>query len=437
MVDTVIIKLHDLNKFPHLLLNLNRKKSYGISGQTQYTPNPSMTPIEVIMTSKADGSLMQVQKYDYVTYLPSHSSKIVVYLNHTDNYARINVSLPKLVYGHNVRHLYNDIPLPNPSDAYQSGWNGFIYGIEVLFSQLLESAPPWSQIEIERIDLCMNWLALDMQHSKHVLQSFMMNRRAYQRVNAPVYAQYQTTVFHKTDRYSFKVYHKGSEFLKHDFNKMYKQNKDVANKVLDIAQKTLRFEVSFRKPFISYIFHRNTIPLPLKAVIDSEDLNQAAQNLADEIFSILPNGMSIYQVIETAGLTSSWQDIKRTAKGVRKLVNRSPNFIIGCNTIFNLFGIAETQARFDLFVFKLLAERFQIFINDMGVNHEMLPKNTPDKIKKYAAMTSRFQDFELIQLGMYTPQVIKNYRSLHKKYLKQGTKFNSFNMEQFNEQWLF
>jgi len=58
----------------------------------------------------------------------------------------------------------------------------------------------------------------------------------------------------KTDRYYFKVYHKGAEFRKNDYKELSKKNRNSYDlkKMLQIADRTLRYEITYHSSYMFY-----------------------------------------------------------------------------------------------------------------------------------------------------------------------------------------
>jgi len=73
--------------------------------------------------------------------------------------------------------------------------------------------------------------------------------------------RYTSSLFYSTKRYSFKIYHKGTEFEKHDRKELAKNNvtKHSVDFLQNVADRINRYEVTFRKSMFDYIFNQRKL----------------------------------------------------------------------------------------------------------------------------------------------------------------------------------
>jgi II/X family phage/plasmid replication protein len=161
----------------------------------------------------------------------SFSHKINLFLNNNDIF--IELSLPKLAYGHNVYLLY-------PQDIK-------IYVIK-LYKRIIEifpNFPDYNNWELYRLDLCYCWKfeSIDELNTMiDVVQSFN-----YPKKKKYLYAN---SVMFVGNSYSVKFYNKYDEFFKHDFKFLSSNNIDLAYQTLFISENVLRFEVTLRHKWL-------------------------------------------------------------------------------------------------------------------------------------------------------------------------------------------
>lgn len=152
-------------------------------------------------------------------------------------------SIPKYEYGNNVEMLH-PIAIPEIlNDFYNE-----------LCKSLQENLPAVSEWVVYRLDLCYNWTF----ESKEKCQSLM---NFIQRIDLPrkkTY-RYDTSIMYKGTAYTIKFYLKGPEFLKHDFKDLIQINENKTHELMNWAYKILRFEVEFRKGYLTTLFGKNEV----------------------------------------------------------------------------------------------------------------------------------------------------------------------------------
>jgi hypothetical protein len=89
-----------------------------------------------------------------------------------------------------------------------------------------------------------------------------------------------------TKRYSFKIYHKGTEFTKHDKKELIKCNPtgESLDSLQDIADKILRYEVTFRKAQIDYLFEQAQLHDKYLRFVYDQDSHQTVRKNFPEYY---------------------------------------------------------------------------------------------------------------------------------------------------------
>ena len=189
------------------------------------------------------------------------------------------LSIPKYLYGHNIAQFLPDIDSTH-----------FDYGLDSDFNEVLKKSPKLlrqflrhffnnefagihineKQVEIIRLDFCYN----EIHDSKEdaLLKLEMQKKHYYKGSKVNKMHAYDTSFSWKTSSKYAKIYHKGEEYKKHDLRHhlqaneaAYKFKRQAAsyntkiktfdiNLLQSIADKTLRYELSFKSKDISIIF---------------------------------------------------------------------------------------------------------------------------------------------------------------------------------------
>ncbi|MEI8174991.1 MAG: phage/plasmid replication protein [bacterium] len=154
-------------------------------------------------------------------------------------------SLPKYKYGNNVEMIW-----PSEVLVILESFR------KELCEKIKEELPLLSEWIVYRLDLCYNWTF----ESKEKCQSLM---NFIQRIDYPrkKVHRYETSVMYIGSAYTIKFYLKGDEFLKNSFKESLKVNEEKTYKLLDWANKILRFEVEFRKNYLQSVFGKKKVKI--------------------------------------------------------------------------------------------------------------------------------------------------------------------------------
>ncbi len=266
MIDTIVLRVHDLRKYKNLIDVLQKQTA------------ASQTKVKTISEVDSEGNtiLKRVREVDVTVFGDSgnhlvlnHRSTRRIASSHYNiaymvawekDYLEINLSIPKYLYGTNVLQF---VPYFD-----QSSLN--IYRMLMEFCQkfikdwtTVQEISPYD-VEINRIDFCYNQIFSNERDCRvylnQIKQKITSMYRKDMNNNIPAYSNSTT---YKTKRFSFKVYHKGDEFAKNDRKKLLNlQDKEkvfIPYNLTDlqaIADKTLRYESTYRNSFINYLFSR-------------------------------------------------------------------------------------------------------------------------------------------------------------------------------------
>ncbi|UAY54787.1 phage/plasmid replication domain-containing protein [Arachidicoccus terrestris] len=259
MIDTIIFKIHNLQKkYPQLYEQLyapSRKKNTVLEAVADEDTGEILK--NSFLHSYVFHDTNRVLPVSYRSVLPNNSYHYSVSfrVNSTEDFAEFNFSVPKYLYGQNVQQF---ISLAEQSSRVT--YSLLLKFLVDFFDQNFSlQRPDFSDIEISRIDLCYNQffnskedalLYLDYQKKLHQTKAKSDKNRC---------RTYGTSIMYTTRRYSFKIYHKGTEFEKHDKRAIVKE-KNKRNLDLEYFQRQadciLRYEMTFRNSQINYLFER-------------------------------------------------------------------------------------------------------------------------------------------------------------------------------------
>lgn len=157
-----------------------------------------------------------------------------------DGFWYLELSLPKYINGHNVYLLYD-----------------YRHALRLLHAELCrkisQNFPPIEKWNVQRVDLCYAWKYEDQEKAVQAIRS--LHTLDYDRKSKTII---DDNIMFKGSSYSIKFYLKHPEVFKHDYKILKLQgNQELAERVLNVSQGVLRFEITMRKDALVNHFERN------------------------------------------------------------------------------------------------------------------------------------------------------------------------------------
>lgn len=259
MIDTIRLVVHNIEKYKYIyeqFYTANRKRQTVVNAYVEEATGElieqKMAPFTLYSDSNrflpfAVRGDINIPSSDYsirYSFIPSVSGTVALV---------VEFSIPKYLYSTNVFQFIS-MPL-NTSEALFSKLTKFVIQF---FRENFVEVPIMSDIEIKRIDLCYNQFfntkedaLLYLNAQKKMLSELGKNK------DFDSFKPFREAWMLVNPRYSFKCYHKGTEFHKNDYQKLVKFRKQRRNlSFLQVTSDTvLRYEVTFRPQMLNYLFH--------------------------------------------------------------------------------------------------------------------------------------------------------------------------------------
>lgn len=427
MLDTIHFRIHNLNK------NATIKHQLSTTGKTgQTTAEISRSTLETLqgdtirvnLFHDTDNILPFVRRDSF--NIPSSHYSVSYVLNEITDRIDFNVSIPKFEWGTNILQY---IPYYDQSAA---AIFNLIHTFFSKFFRYLNSSPPYEDIEIVRLDLCYNQFFVDKKQALTYLDSQKQLAVKYARSSKNNYRTYETSLFYHTRRYSFKIYHKGTEFEQNDRKEMLKKNQDTIhflnlteqqkrdinrkqykivsiNKLQYEADRILRYEMTFRGSYMNYL---------LKQFIFSKDGDNKS------IYSNVFDRMVRY-------------DNRVGAKAIDYFKDNSLKFYLATewdrpNKDLNVY-LKYLKGTFNFHLFQMMYDRFWQKVKDYQLNIPMSPYDVLAKINEhnktvelknqFASKSNQRQQKEANRLLISA--MLSQYMDIEnlKKYLPKSTFF--------------
>ena len=188
-------------------------------------------------------SVLPCKTYKYIkgtNRLGSYNRDVNLFI--TKSKIKLELSLPKYVFGHNVFLLY-------PQEVEE-----VIFTLWSELSRLYDIVFPFPETwKINRLDICYNWKFPSDKDAMPTLRAIKLYTYPYKK-NKKVYPT--SVMFYGGKMHSIKFYLKYPEYYKRDFNKLKNnpQTNKLAYELLSYSTGVLRFEVTLRGYYLSKKF---------------------------------------------------------------------------------------------------------------------------------------------------------------------------------------
>lgn len=284
MIDTINLRIHNLSEY---------KTIYN-----QFYTNGKNAITEAII-DKETGEVLENHKIHSIIFhdsnnilplsqrnsftIPSSHYSVSYFINQGKQTLDINISLPKMKFSTNILQLINFY-----DTSAIACYNQLLDTIDKFFKTYFLQIPAKKDVEIVRLDLCYNQFfesqnqsLVYLEEQKKILQNFARSSRNNFRT-------YDTSWMYITQRYSFKCYHKGDEFLKNDFKKLQKNNplNHHLGKLVEESSKILRYELTCRPSYFKYLVAQN--------FFESENAKKIMKNINHPVAKFINRCKQLY-----------------------------------------------------------------------------------------------------------------------------------------------
>jgi hypothetical protein len=274
MIDTINISFfRDFNNdfYESLIYRVYQKqKGYFLNHTTGIYQSTEIFNVKANTYSINDNSSKKEQKEVFLLTghinLPSHNYDI--HYRVFENRVDIEFSLPKLIYGTNTFELTNHYLSGNNS---LTPYGALVKSVKYFFNYFFPTIKiNYGAVVLNRWDLCFNQIFKDKEESLKALHYIKLKHSKKTDTQ-----NYETSFISLSKTKYFKIYHKGSEFTKHDLKKF---KSDQLNRIQTFADSILRFEKKITAKNINYFyvtkFKFKNQPFLVKEYVQNKKLNK-------------------------------------------------------------------------------------------------------------------------------------------------------------------
>jgi len=254
MVDTIEFKLNNVDKYPLIKTQFERTSKVGATTIIVDEDTGEVTERNKVraMLHHDTGHITAFTKRSSIYIASSHYHLSYIY-NISQNFISFNFAVPKYLFGTNIFQFIRIYS--QSSDTIHQYLMDFMTGFcKKHFIQSVDMM----DVELTRLDLCYNQFFNSKADALSYLEQQKPLLKKYGRSSKNRVRDYETTLFYNTKRYSFKIYHKGTEFKAKDRKELIKKNNtgEGLDHLQEIADRILRYEVTFRAAQINYLFEK-------------------------------------------------------------------------------------------------------------------------------------------------------------------------------------
>ncbi len=274
MIDSVLFRIHNLEKHQHYVDWLQK---YGVSGIQVDREELEMKSEEdekdywrkrrIFSKIFIDHGSGNRTKESYKNFIASHHYNIHYQINYLRDFIEFNLSIPKLLYGTNVFQFVNHFDTKKAwitstrklSDnmLQEDLYSRFHMFFDWFFDSLFGSKPDYAYVSFERIDFCFNQVFTNDYEALSYLGDIKTIGKKGLPKSSNSLSTYQGGWYLKGRNCTYKIYHKGTEFKKHDYKHIKKiYGADLANECQQFANKVLRYEVEVWSKGWNYYWSR-------------------------------------------------------------------------------------------------------------------------------------------------------------------------------------
>ena len=302
MIDTIVLRIHDLRR-NHKIVELLRMRNKGTTLFDVKNPHSQPFNSETGEVYEKQDDYMQIKALEYhdtgktqifyrdKIYVTSSHYYLGYQIRNDRNYIELNFSIPKFIHGTNLvqfvphfgmgRDVYFREQLENMELIQDMTYKRLIIFIKRFLRRYFPMVYDFggidlNYVEINRLDICFNQHFNSKKEALKYLEFQKRIKKKYIRETSNNKTDWGTSIFLQTDRYSAKIYHKGSEYESRNGERKHheKINKKKGKKIFTIesiyhkdgklrveglqnyADRLLRYEISFRNSMMSHLYRK-------------------------------------------------------------------------------------------------------------------------------------------------------------------------------------
>lgn len=258
MIDTLVLRIHNLKNYTKLYeqyYNPIKKRGTITSAFIQEDTGELIeTTYSPALVFHDTNRILNPNFRSHLNIASSHY-ELAYSVNSQKDYLEFNFSIPKYESSTNVLQFINEY-----DQGYSMTFLKLMTFIDKFMRENFVIQPLPQDVEINRIDLCYNQHFNSKDDALQYLEEQKKLNIKFARSSKNNVANRSTSLMYVTRRYSFKIYHKGTEFAINDYKELVKNGNPKnlpLQYFLDESDKILRYELTFRSSYLWYLLQEN------------------------------------------------------------------------------------------------------------------------------------------------------------------------------------
>lgn len=419
MIDTIEFRIHDLKKHKQFLNTLVKEDINGKSRYLKFIKLKDLIPeynkrIETRLKFNDTGKDIPAFNANKM-FVPSSHYFIIYSINFEKDFIHFNFSLPKFLYGTNILQflVYPQNPIYTRKEAntitYQLKYIGkrlrqaLQYFFDYNFGTIIKLDK--SDVEIRRLDFCYNQIFDSKEDALRALDAKMRFKFPKIKNGNNSMRQYDTSISYRstTGKY-FKIYHKGTEYEANDM----KRHITMVEGLVNYAKVGVKLKKKNTEIFVTSF--GNTVTLPLKPVFNVNLLKDLADRTLRYEITYRPRDISQYFMNQIFRKNcKDWIQKKKIYKHLLKLKNSNEAMTDGEKKLLNRFERVFNRT----FSFRYQANRMNDILTHKKVKqYNSLPKEITLTEQIINMLASKFWDYVTHYQLKYLPSKEQFMRKL-------------------------
>lgn len=302
MVDTIVLRIHNLRK-NHKIVDILRAKNKGMTLVDIRNPHSQAFDSETGELYEKQDGFLQIKALEYhdtgktqifykdKVFVTSSHYYLGYQIRNDRDFIEFNFSIPKFIHGTNLvqfvphfgigNQLYFSDQLVSMKNMQDMTYDRLILFIKRFLKRYFPIVEDFggidlNDVEINRLDICFNQHFNSKKEALKYLEFQKRIKKKYIRKTSKNKTDWETSIFLQTERYSAKIYHKGSEYGSKNGERKHheKMNKKYGKEIFTIenkyyengslmkeglqryADRILRYEISFRNSMMSHLYRK-------------------------------------------------------------------------------------------------------------------------------------------------------------------------------------
>jgi hypothetical protein len=429
MIDTVIMRIHNLRKYQIFLKRLENETTRMRSDVFSIMDKSTVQKLRKTGRSEEEISQIMIlhktgqhikRREVFKRQNRSNHYDLAYLLDHERDFVEFNFSIPKYKFGTNIL-----MDVEHERDQY---WRYadcrefkhnvkrcverfFLFIKDFLRKEFVFDDINLHDVEIYRIDVCFNQV-FKPGEALPFFNYQRMAKKKYRREEDKGRMDYATSFMHASKRSTSKIYYKGSEYRQNDKKEHLRINSEKGYPYFDIARleelasRTLRYELTIRNAELNYMFKHNIFrrdcsyfKMEYKDYLNTSKKVQRNDEIAKKVVGMSEAQKEAYLKFTPYQVISS--DDRKIYKQVSKLLERQPRFMLATSADTKAYNQRTVNYKCELAEFTpelltLCFQKLENYINEFQIRELPDEEKVSLKIDEYNKANSR----KMLKTGM-------------------------------------